>query len=155
MCPRTSGNDETRRLLLLQNAAFLPLFREEMRDRGEVRGLQIDEIEPLPPQATGPAAVREIFADVSRDPMAAFRKVLAYLNADGSPKPLIDMARRLVFLKGNDAHDYKFSSAVLEDFYHTSPSWRRRYLAASVFRLCGSEKRDNDLVRRTRSALSS
>ncbi|HZZ27241.1 MAG TPA: hypothetical protein VFE46_04470 [Pirellulales bacterium] len=36
--------------------------------------------------------------------------------------PFIDAARLLVFLKGNNAHDYKFSSAVLEDYYHVSPS---------------------------------
>jgi len=43
--------------------------------------------------------------------------------------------RKLVFLKGTDAHDYKFSSAVLEDFHHLSPEWRNRYLAASLFYL--------------------
>ena len=61
--------------------------------------------------------------------------------------------RRLIFLKGNNAHDYKFSSAVLEDFYHVSPEWRDKYLAASVFNLTGSGARDNDLIQRARSAL--
>ena len=32
----TSGNDTTRRLVLLQNAAFLCSFREAMRGRGQV-----------------------------------------------------------------------------------------------------------------------
>ena len=50
----------------------------------------------------------------------------------------MDTARRLVFLKGNDAHDYKFSSAVLEDYEHVSPRWRNRYLATSLFYLPGS-----------------
>jgi hypothetical protein len=66
---------------------------------------------------------------------------------------LIDAARLLVFLKGTNAHDYKFSSAVLEDYYHVSPSWRNRYLAASVFNLRGSRLADNQLVERTRAAL--
>ncbi len=70
------------------------------------------------------------------------------------PKPLIDAARVLIFLKGYNAHDYKFSSAVLEDFYHVSPPWRNRYLASSVFRLRGSGGSDNRLVSRTREALS-
>ncbi len=65
---------------------------------------------------------------------------------------MIDAARRLVFLKGDDPHDYKFSSAVLEDYDHVSPSWRDRYLAASLFLLPGSADRDNDLVKRTRAA---
>ena len=65
----------------------------------------------------------------------------------------MDAARRLVFLKGNDAHDYKFSSAVLEDYDHVSPHWRNRYLAASLFYLPGSGLPDNALVKRTRAAL--
>ena len=85
--------------------------------------------------------------------MTAARKALAYLQAGHDPRTLIDAARRLVFLKGNDAHDYKFSSAVLEDYYNVSPAWRERYLASSLFLLPGSADRDNDLVRRTRAAL--
>ena len=38
-------------------------------------------------------------------------------------RELINAARVLVFLKGRDAHDYKFSSAILEDYYHISPKW--------------------------------
>jgi hypothetical protein len=60
----------------------------------------------------------------------------------------------LVFLKGDNSHDYKFSSAVLEDYYHVSPAWRNRFLAAGVFNLRSSEDRDNALVKRTRAALS-
>ena len=86
--------------------------------------------------------------------MLAARKVLAYLKENPQPKELIDAARRLIFLKGNNAHDYKFSSAVLEDYQNVSPAWRDRYLAASVFNLRGSGGADNDLVKRTRAALS-
>ena len=86
--------------------------------------------------------------------MAAARKALAYLQAGHEPESLIHAARRLVFLKGNDAHDYKFSSAVLEDYYHASPSYRERYLAASMLLLPGSSDKDNDLVKRTRAALA-
>ncbi len=80
-------------------------------------------------------------------------KALSYLNGAGHPKTMIDAARLLVFLKGNDAHDYKFSSAVLEDYYHISPAWRDRYLAANLMLLPGSGDKDNDLVKRTRAAL--
>jgi len=92
--------------------------------------------------------------EVSRQ-MAASRQVLAYLSHD--PEGLsefITAARRLIFLKGNNSHDYKFSSAVLEDYQHLSPGWRERFLAASVFNLRGSGDKDNELVKRTRAALS-
>jgi hypothetical protein len=58
-----------------------------------------------------------------------------------------------VFLKGNDAHDYKFSAAVLEDYALISPGWRDRFLSASVHYLKGSQSPDNGLVERVRSAL--
>jgi len=141
-------------MLLLQNAAFLPLFRGAMAGRGEVKDVQLDRLEPIAPKAEGPDAVWEIFADVSRNPSSAAAKVLAHLSAQGNPKELIDAARVLVFLKGNNAHDYKFSSAVLEDYYHVSPEWRNRYLAASMFQLRGSGAADNELTARVRAVIS-
>lgn len=85
--------------------------------------------------------------------MTAARKMSAYLKENPQPEKLIAAARRLIFLKGNNSHDYKFSSAVLEDYYHVSPAWRERFLASSVFSLRGSGGPDNDLVKRTRAAL--
>ncbi len=144
------GDEETRRLLLLQNAAFLPLYRGNSKDKG----LHIDSLEPAAPRKSGAEAVEEIFADVSTDKLSAARKIMAYLKANPDPKPIADAARRLVFLKGHDSHDYKFSSAVLEDYFFMAPEWRNRYLAASVFNLKGTGDRDNELVQRTRDALN-
>ena len=150
----TSADDETRRWLLLQSVAFLPLFRGELASRKEnLADIRIDTLEPLAQKETGAKAVEEIFADLSKDKALAARKVLGYLKADPDPKPLTDAARRLVFRKGNDSHDYKFSAAVLEDCGHVSPAWRDRFLAASVYWLKGSGDADTALVRRTREAL--
>lgn len=106
-----------------------------------------------------PATSREkqietILREISGDKLSAARRVLAYRKQDGSPTPLIDAARLAIFLKGTDSHDYKFSSAVLEDYYHVSPAWRDRFLASSVYWLRGSEAKDNSLVGRTRAALA-
>ena len=43
---------------------------------------------------------------------------------------------------------------MFEDYLHLSPPWRDRFLAASVFNLRGSGDSDNDLVKRTRAALT-
>src|SRR5438552_10502237 len=132
------GSEETRKLLLLQSAAFLPLFRGNRVDQGT----RIDELEESPLNASGAAAVNEIFTDLTNDRMRAARKVLAYLKDNPQPKEFIDAARVLIFLKGRDAHDYKFSSAVLEDYRNLSPAWRDRYLAARVFNLRRSGAED-------------
>ena len=65
---------------------------------------------------------------------------------------VFDAAQRLIYLKGRDSHDYKFSSAVLEDYHHLSPDLRSRFLASSTFWFEGSGKPDNALVARTRAA---
>jgi len=59
-----------------------------------------------------------------------------------------------VFFKGNDSHDYKFSSALLEDCGHVSSEWRGRLLAAGMMNFKGAGGEDLDLVKRTRAALS-
>ena len=150
----TAADDETRRWLLLQNAAFLPLFREAMRGRGNVGEFRIDDLAAAETKQQGGALIEAALADVGRDSSAAAKQVLAYLQQGGAAEDFIDAARVLVFTKGNDAHDYKFSSAVLEDYYHLSPAWRDRFLAASVFKLQGSRQADNSLVKRTRAALN-
>jgi len=142
-------NDETRRLLLLQNAAFLPLFRGNNADKG----LHLDTLEPLLPDTKGEEGIAEIFADVSKDRLVAARKLLGWLKDAPSTKPFSDAARRLIFLKGRDAHDYKFSAAVLEDSERLATPWRDRLLASSLFYFRGSGDADNELVKRTRAAL--
>ncbi|MGE3314878.1 MAG: hypothetical protein AB7O26_07140 [Planctomycetaceae bacterium] len=146
------ADDETRRLVLLQNAAFLPLFRKGMMGRGKVADLKIEELQPAEMKGKPADLIGEIFHDVSADPGAAARKTLAYLNSGNGAHDFIDAARRLVFLKGNDSHDYKFSSAVLEDYFHASPQWRNLFLASSVYKLNGAGEQDNALVARIRNA---
>ena len=143
-------NDETRRLLLLQNASFLPMFRG---NPNELKSRRLDQLEPAGETDAKPPTLDEIFADISHDRLRAASKTLAWLQGNRAPQEFITAARRLVFLKGNNAHDYKFSSAVLEDYQNVSPAWRERYLAASVFNLRGSGDADNELVKRTRAAL--
>jgi hypothetical protein len=151
---QTANSDENRRLVLLQNAAFLPLFREAMRGRGRVGEFNITELAPEETKEKGDELITATLSDVGRDNAEASRKLLAYLQAGGDARKFIEAARVLVFTKGNNAHDYKFSSAVLEDYYHVSPTWRDRYLAAGVYNLQGTTARDNSLVKRTRAALT-
>jgi hypothetical protein len=150
-----SANDETRRFLLLQAAAFLPMFRQAMTGRGGLGEARIDTMEGMPVEARGAEAVTEIFTDVSRDRSNAARKTLALLDSDSSSvHALMAAARRLIFTKGSDSHDYKFCSAALEDFFHATPAWRNRFLATAMFNLRGAGAPDTDLLRRARAALA-
>ena len=61
--------------------------------------------------------MRDVFAELSKDKAQAaqHRADVAEADKPTAAKELIDAGRRLVFLKGTDSHDYKFSSAVMED----------------------------------------
>lgn len=147
-------DESLRKQMLLQACSFDVMFRNAAANRGELRDLTLDDVVPAEGISTGPEAIESILADISSDPMQAAGKVRAYLAAGGDAHEFLDAARIMVFLKGNDAHDYKFASAVLEDFEHVSPAVRDQFLATAVFQLNGSGSRDSDLVERTRAALS-
>jgi hypothetical protein len=148
-------NDETRQLLMLQAAAFLVMFRINMLGRGQLSDLRIDTLEPMNPQSNNTAgAVEEIFSDVRRNNLLAARKTLAFVNHNPAlAEGLMAAGRRLVFTKGRDSHDYKFSSAALEDYYNATPALRDRFLATSMFFLRGSADQNSPLLQRTQAAL--
>jgi hypothetical protein len=113
----------------------------------------IDQMTPGALAQTGTSAIDEIFADIARHPDRAARNTLAYLQQQQPPEAFMHAAWHELLRKGSNAHDYKFTSAVLEDYAHVSPAWRDRYLAASIFNLYGSEHAGNPLVERIRAAL--
>lgn len=150
---QTAADDDNRKLLLLQNCSFLAMFRDAAKGRGKLRETKLDELQPA--KLDSKDGVEEILSDVSRDKNRAAGKVRQYLQSGGDARALIHGARRMIFHKGRDAHDYKFSSAVLEDYYQVSPKFREQFLATSVYNLTGSGGRDNPLVERTQSAFKS
>ena len=150
---KTAGDDEARRIALLQNAAFLPMFRESMRSRGDVQDLTIETLDDADAALESPETIFETLTD---DPLQAARSAKRFLDESNDPSAaaeLMHQARTLIFLKGNNSHDYKFSSAVLEDYGHVSPKWRNAYLASSLFRMRAAGDATNDLVGRTQAAL--
>lgn len=146
---RTAASDETRRLLMLQNASFLTMFRDALSGRGKVKDLTVDD---LASAAKTGAELDSVFSSIGGRGNSASENALGWLKQSGSAQDLVDAARVLVYLKSNDAHDYKFSSAVLEDYDHVSPQWRDLYLATNVNLLQRSNQRDSGLVDRTRAA---
>ena len=120
-----SGDDTTRRLALLQAVGWQPMFRGRIKP-GE--GLAIDALEPKAPETQGDEAVGEIFATIDKSVEskgAAAAKAVGYLNAGGSTDLLFAAARRMIFHKGRDSHDYKYGAAAWEECVLASdPKWR-------------------------------
>jgi hypothetical protein len=148
----TTADPTTRAFLLLQAAAFLTMFRGMQPSRQEkIIDVKLDKLEKAD-LTKDPIA--EILADVGKERKAAASKTLALIESDpAQARPLMHAARRLIFSKGTDSHDYKFSSAVLEDYYNVAPSLRPRFLAASTNWLKGSGAPDNGLIKKAREAL--
>ncbi len=110
-----TGDETNRKLALLQAVGWQPMYRARIKP-GE--GLVIDALEPKSPEGQGADAVGEIFATIdkpkeTRDAAAA--KTVGYLQNGGSPDLLFAMARRLIFHKGRDSHDYKYGAAAWEE----------------------------------------
>jgi hypothetical protein len=146
-----AADPKTRLFVLLQAPAFLVLFRQEMVSRGGVADGKLDALA----KEDAKGGLDEIFADVSRNKTLAARKTLGLLEREPNQiQPLMRQARRLIFAKGNDSHDYKFSSAVLEDAHHLPAVLRPTFLAAGMFNLRGSGDGDNGLIKRARAALA-
>ena len=148
---RTSGQDATRLLMLLQACSWIALFREGVRSRDGLPDAPfIDKLEPAAEAVT----VDAIFQDLTKNRLDAARRVLALAGTGPAAVSFMDAARHLVFTKGNDSHDYKFAAASFEEFRHANPSARAQLLAASVFYLHGTTDRDSPLLQRTQQALA-
>jgi hypothetical protein len=152
---QSTGNDETRLLLLLQAAAFLPMFEKLMAHMGQLGKERLEELEKEDGKGDVAARIEDIFNDLPKARSRAARKTLALLQQHPEQsETLMAAARRLIFTKGNDSHDYKFSSAALEDYYNVSPHWRPYFLASSMYHLRGTADPDNDLIKRAREVLA-
>ena len=81
-----TANDDTRRMLLLQNAAFVSLFRQAMTDRGKIGDDPADQLQPAETDAKDPAASRKSSPTSGATTATAARKVLGYLDQGGDPQ---------------------------------------------------------------------
>lgn len=143
----------TRGFVLLQNAAFLALFREEARQRGAMADRAIEQLNVGDAPADVANLPQDVFAKLGPSPMDAAQDVYNYLQHGNPIYPLIHQARELIFLKGNDSHDYKYSSAVLEDYFLISPTWRDRYFASALFKMRHAGESTNGLMVKIQQAI--
>ncbi len=149
----TSGDDTTRKLALLQAVGWQPLYRGRVKPAGS---LAIDALEPLTPAAKGDDAVVEVFDAVSRDRLKAARTAVGYLANGGDAAAIFAAARRLIFHKGRDSHDYKYGAAIWEECLLSSdPRWHAPLVASAMFNLPGSQTPDSPLMNRAREAVKS
>jgi hypothetical protein len=149
-----SGDDTTRRLALLQAIGWQPMYRGRVN---LIDSAGIDALKPSPDVtvSAGDEAIGEIFAAISQDRKKAGAMAMAYLARGGSPDLIFDAARRMIFHKGKDSHDYKYGAALWEEcLWSTDPRWRNPMVVASMFNFPGAKTADSPLMIRAREALA-
>lgn len=144
-----SGDDNTRKLALLQAAGWIPLYRERVEG---VSRFRIDGIESAPVGAEA-KNLEEAFAALDTDRQQAAARVLGYLNAGGSAEQLFAEARKQIFRKGAESHQYKFGAAIWEESRLASDNRWRAPLAAGIMSYVPAPgAAESDLMRRVRQA---
>ena len=149
-----SGDDTTRRLALLQAIGWQPMFRGRTK-LTDSEGIDSIKIDPDMPISSGDESVAEIFATVNEDRKQAAAKAQAYLGRGGSSDLFFDAARRMIFHKGAESHQYKYGAALAEEFlWSTEPKWRGQIAATSMLYLPGAKSPDSPLMKRAREAVA-
>jgi hypothetical protein len=149
-----SGDDTTRRLALLQAIGWQPMFRGRTK-LTDSEGIDSLKVNPDLAISSGDEAVGEIFTTVNDDRKKAAAKTQAYLGRGGSSDLIFDAARRMIFHKGAESHQYKYGAALAEEFlWSTEPKWRGQIAATSMFYLPGAKSPDSPLMNRAREAVA-
>jgi hypothetical protein len=149
-----SGDDTTRRLALLQAIGWQPMFRGRTK-LTDSEGIDVLKVNPDLAISSGDEAVGEIFTTVNEDRKKAAAKAQAYLGRGGSSDLIFDAARRMIFHKGAESHQYKYGAALAEEFlWSTEPKWRGQIAATSMFYLPGAKSPDSPLMNRAREAVA-
>lgn len=148
-----SGDDTTRRLALLQAVGWQPIFRARIKPK---EGFRIDDLSPWKVDVSKQdEAVGEIFETINDGRDKAAGKTFSYLEHGGSSDLIFAAARRMIFHKGRDSHDYKFGAAAWEECVLAGdPKWRAPLAAAMMFNLPGAKTEDSPLMIRAREAVA-
>jgi hypothetical protein len=170
---RTCMNPRTRLLALLQAVAWAAGRTDS--DRADLRDLKIAELPVAQVAEKAEDAVAEVFALLPsrtyRWDAEAKQAVLGYgerAKADeacgkafvlAKDRPdlvplFVQTAHSWLCRKANDdAHEYKFLAAILEDAACVSPAWQPHLLAASVHYFHGTQTPDNQVMQHVQEAL--
>ena len=158
---RMARSTETRLFLLLQAAGWMAHFALTGGLAGCPvfnPGTNLLELGPPAPEAALPddpaVAAESIVNAMASDRTAAARSAFAYATRHANQPALFSAARRLVFTRATDTHDYKYPAAAFEDIPTVSPAWRPHMLAASMLHIPSPTAPESPVVQRARDAVA-
>jgi hypothetical protein len=100
------------------------------------------------------AAAESIFTTLATARSAAARSAFAYAHRHANHPALFAAARRLVFTRATDTHDYKYPAAAFEDVSSVSSAWRPHMVAAAVLHIPAPANPESQLIQRAKEAVA-
>ncbi len=155
---RMARSTETRLFLLLQAVGWMAHFALTggLGNCPLSPGTSILDLSP--PDADIPddpaAAAESILTTVPTARTAAARSAFAYTRRHARHPALFSAARRLVFTRATDTHDYKYPAAAFEDIPVVSQSWQPHMLAASMLHIPAPTVPESQIIQRAREAVA-
>jgi len=153
---RMARSNETRLFVLLQAVGWMAHFAWTLGLADEPNAcpsiLDLAAAAEIPDDPV--AAAENIFAQIGTNVHATACRAFAYAKRHAEHAALFSGARRLVFTKSTEAHDYKYPAAAFEDIPSVSPAWRPHMLAASTLYLPASTVPDSKLIQRAKEAVA-
>jgi hypothetical protein len=140
---RSSGNDATRRLVMLQAAGWLALLRDDL---AAIAGLGSDTraIETLAAAAADAPAASD---DALREPTAA--AAYGLLRRTGEASAFRSALAGHLARKADEHHQHKYAAAAFEESRLAHPRWQPQLLACAVPYLPGARDPDTELAQRS------
>jgi hypothetical protein len=156
---RMAQTSETRLFLLLQAVGWMSHFAftgglaQNPTPDPDANILELTASELELPQ--DPEAVSErILRLASTDQIEAARSAIAYAERHANAPAIFSAARRLVFTRANDTHDYKYPAAAFEDISVVSSAWRPHMLAASMLHIPAPTTPESEVIQRAKEAVA-
>ena len=145
---RQTKREETRRLLILQAAGWMPLMRQALA-RIVDHQMAGNGLEHLGSSVSQDGENREaLFHLRSPDKMR-----LHLDHSNGDDLWYLDRLRHHLLRKGIENHQFKYGAAMAEEAYLVHPRWRSRILAPALNYLPGPEEELTRVHRLSRSTL--
>jgi hypothetical protein len=150
----TTRLDSTRRLLILQAAAWLASIRDDLVGIVglSMKGPGLEALGRSGTEGTSgserPARLEPV---LERASPAEIRRHLDAQPSDAAP--YLAHLRRSVFRTVQEAHQFKYAAAMAEESRRVDPRWTSRVLAPGVDYLANPEDAETDVYRRSRQAL--
>ncbi len=151
---RTTRDDVTQRLMVLQAAGWLPLLRRDLAGFfGEMQGSGVDA---LGESFAGAESETEIpsFREIFEQPSPAAARARLDRQADGPQAFMAELRDHLVN-KAFQSHQYKYAAAIQEESQLADPRWASRILAPAVTYTPSGVDSETEVYERSLHALRS